>query len=790
MYSAIISKITVSAHPNADRLAVGRCLGFKVVVSLGTQDEQLGIFFPCDGQLSDAYCVANNLYPVLDEAGNRIGGGFISPKSPRVRAQRFRGVDSEGLWMPLNSLSTFGDVTSLKEGDTLTNFNGSEICSKWLNAATLKAIGQRGKQEKASRKETRWLKMHPDTAQLKYKLDSIPVGSSVVITEKLHGTCLKFDSKVQMWNGSKKRISDIKVGDVVLGREADKPHQLNWVASTVKDVIRSKQGVSSWLKLRFKYSPTSQSFSTLTCTSDHLIWTDEKGYVPAGNLEPGTLCTSTVRSPFVDEKSIEILTGMFLGGARIYHTDLGWGLSIGASNKYPEYLTTAQNVLGTYLRPGSIERQISSRSSQLYVGTQVSLQLRNVLEEFLDGNTRIVRSDFRFTSVSLAYFYMNSYASQGILERDGIRIQMPGYDPTSMGYLSQAIEEMGVIAEVLKDDKGKYVLDINPGDAVHLGNIIAPYVPKSLHYMFPKGTDKVEYIDLSGKLSLEYMFHYRTITLDSVERLGEGYEKWDITTSTSNFVAENVLVHNSQRSGWDWQTTRTPFYSWLAPLMKFKWLQKYVSYETSRYEFINGTRRVLKKSFSGSDGYYMTSNFRAQHENFVRERLPQGFQLYYEVVGYENENRLIMPECDNAKVSKEFVKKQGPNTRFTYGCCPGESRMFAYALTYTAPDGNRVQLNYETMARLCGEWGIPVVPELYRTEVYEDKNLLKSLADCNSDGVSTLDASHIREGVCLEVIEPGSSEVRWLKNKSTTFYILEDVIKSSDAVDLEELESY
>ena len=38
----------VHPHPNADRLQLGECFGNTVCVSLEYEDNQLGVYFPCD----------------------------------------------------------------------------------------------------------------------------------------------------------------------------------------------------------------------------------------------------------------------------------------------------------------------------------------------------------------------------------------------------------------------------------------------------------------------------------------------------------------------------------------------------------------------------------------------------------------------------------------------------------------------------------------------------------------------------------------------------------------------
>jgi hypothetical protein len=186
-YQAMIARVKVRPHPNADRLQLGTVLGSQVVIGLDTQDNELGVFFPCDGVLCYEHLVANDLLPRFDEkTGKRIGGGYFDPKG-RVRAQKFRGEKSEGFFAPLSTLKWTGvKIEKLKEGDAFEELNGKKVCEKWINPATLQA---RQKQNpRVIIKENPLFLEHVDTRQFRYEVDNIPDGSIIYISEKLHGT--------------------------------------------------------------------------------------------------------------------------------------------------------------------------------------------------------------------------------------------------------------------------------------------------------------------------------------------------------------------------------------------------------------------------------------------------------------------------------------------------------------------------------------------------------------------------------------------------------------------------
>lgn len=204
-YSAIVARITVRPHPNADKLLLGLCLGNQVVVGLDHKDGDLGIFFPTDGQLSHEFCVANDLYNQsarndLKLPGDRPLGYFDTNR--RVRAQRFRGEKSDGIWLPLECLYWCEGAAGVREGDQVTELGGYQICQKYYNPRTLRML--KGQVTQASRKVSKFFPLHIDTTQFRFVADTIPFDGVYYITEKLHGTSGRFgfvptEDKLPKW---------------------------------------------------------------------------------------------------------------------------------------------------------------------------------------------------------------------------------------------------------------------------------------------------------------------------------------------------------------------------------------------------------------------------------------------------------------------------------------------------------------------------------------------------------------------------------------------------------------
>lgn len=189
-YTAFITRIkNMRPHPNADRLQMGECFGNTVIVSLEYEDNQLGVYFPSDGQVSVEFAEANNLVRKKDENGNNIGG-YMDPEKRNITAIKLRGEKSDGLFLPLTSLETFGDITTLREGDRIDNFNGHEICCKYVPRRNVRQgyVSNGNKTRKKHMPIAPLFTEHADTEQLAYNLGAFKPGDEIEITLKMHGT--------------------------------------------------------------------------------------------------------------------------------------------------------------------------------------------------------------------------------------------------------------------------------------------------------------------------------------------------------------------------------------------------------------------------------------------------------------------------------------------------------------------------------------------------------------------------------------------------------------------------
>ena len=240
MYCGYIVKLKDGRlHPNADKLKIWTVFGNNVITDLNYNEDQLVIYFPSDGQLSEEYCDQMNLTkkykPVSECTKEEIGtkqivmkdgvdcinvGGYMEPDKRNIKAIKLRGEFSDGIVLPIESLKPFGNIEKLTVGDTIDTFNGHEICRKYIpkkrrQQSDPNKVGVKRKNRKEVKEKISWdtFMEHKDTAQLAYNQGAFHEGDLIYLTRKIHGTSGRtayLIKKTKHKNGFFKRLFHIR----------------------------------------------------------------------------------------------------------------------------------------------------------------------------------------------------------------------------------------------------------------------------------------------------------------------------------------------------------------------------------------------------------------------------------------------------------------------------------------------------------------------------------------------------------------------------------------------------
>ena len=199
--------------------------------------------------------------------------------------------------------------------------------------------------------------------------------------------------------------------------------------------------------------------------------------------------------------------------------------------------------------------------------------------------------------------------------------------------------------------------------------------------------------------------------------------------------------------------------------------------------YVLGTRRCVVTE--NHEGFYGNDQFRLQHHEALEPYIEDKMEVFGEIVGYygEGSEQTIMPSCDNKKINdKNFIKEFGPRTVFSYGCQPGESKMFIYRIT--SQNGEK-EWTPEEIKSWCDEHGFNYVPIVDTFEFTTTEDLLDRINKYFEDLRDPIGKTHIKEGVVVRIVNRRTFTA--YKSKTFEFRALEGLVKDSETMpDMEE----
>ena len=327
MYNGYVVTIkNIRPHPNADKLQIVTVFNEDVIVDLSYHEGDKCIYFPSDGQLGKEFCEVNNLVRKKDEEGNNIGG-YLDPNKRNVKAIKLRGSFSDGLLLPINSLSTFTDIEKLTEGQPISEFNGVIICQKYIPKTNkrqrLHTYTKTNKKEEKEKKSYPYFLEHKDTQQLRFCTDKFREGDLCTITLKMHGTSARTSNAVEI---VKKKRNWVLHKVFKKGPKITKTWKI--ISGTRRVVLRDNNFTDGWYgdnEFRKKYHDNLVDKLPKGMT----IYYEIVGYVNEDTPIMSTCNNSKISDPEFKKK---------YGAETIFH----YGCSVGTNDSYV-YRITMQN---------------------------------------------------------------------------------------------------------------------------------------------------------------------------------------------------------------------------------------------------------------------------------------------------------------------------------------------------------------------------------------------------------------------------------------------------------------
>ena len=239
-YTGFITRVkNIRPAENADKLNLCDVFGNTVVVDKSVNENDLYVYFPCDGQLSLDFCLNNNLLRKLPDG--TPGTGYMDPDKRNVVAIKLRGNKSDGLVLPLSCLDYCfeeGAAAHLKIGDTIDIVNGHDICTKYIPRRS-KQVGRPTDGNRTRKKRVPIAPLfveHADTEQLAYNLGAFKSGDEVEITLKMHGTSQR-TGFLPVLSGFRRTI-----WDKLFRREGKPIYTYDLITGTRRTIINGEDG--------------------------------------------------------------------------------------------------------------------------------------------------------------------------------------------------------------------------------------------------------------------------------------------------------------------------------------------------------------------------------------------------------------------------------------------------------------------------------------------------------------------------------------------------------------------
>ena len=366
----------------------------------------------------------------------------------------------------------------------------------------------------------------------------------VVATEKLHG-CVVSTTRISMADGSVQNISTLAEGDEILGVDAE-----GRVVSSIVTGTYDNGKAEKWVKItgtRVGAGRGNHSFS-ITCTPEHHVWHDEReDYLKVSELQVGDP-VSLLRSEYnLTPLQEQVLIGKMLGDGSLAQIRYSANMSWGHKSEDIEYLRWTSRALGD-LDSGTENPRTSGYGSSILARRTVNSPLiKNLLADFIgrDGSKKVPKwVSKRLTPLTVAFWYMDDGSlnhHEG--QEDRASFAVCGFNKDDCEVLVKGLMKLGLKSRSQRYSDGYMRIELTADAAETLFLLIAPYMPPCMHRKLPE-----RYRGHSGWLPTSDNQYKPAITrqvITAMEETKVKSKRYDIETTTHNYFANGVLVHNS-----------------------------------------------------------------------------------------------------------------------------------------------------------------------------------------------------------------------------------------------------
>ena len=537
----------IGKHPNATNLSITHVAGNACIVRNGEFEEgKRAVFIPEESLVPETEQWAFLWY-------NRTKDNKPVRETDRaVKAKKLRGIFSCGILQPVpedhkdsplgTDLAGYYGITKYEVPEQVGSGGDNAPTPGWLPKFTdiENARGflfNRSQADKLPEAQV-FSGFTPNTL----RSDCFKVGESVVITEKIHG-CLPFNGKVVMADGSRKAISKIQVGELVLGRTEN-----GQVVSSEVLEVHNNGKADKWLRIETTRTRmgNGNSYAAVVCTPNHEIAVEGR-YKEAGSLKVGDTVFLVREDPILTPSQEQVLLGKMLGDGHLHRSQSGTAaVCYGHKDSHKDYLDWTDRFLGE-MATGSRNVQVSGYGTQMVrTTTKFTHAILNYFQTWgAERKSPPPEVANQLGPIALAFWYMDDGSlghSQD--QEDRALFATCGFTKEECSLLVRGFARFGITAVDFRS--GDYWrIRLNEVEAEKFFLLVAPYIPQCMQYKLPE-----RYRGGPGWAPSFPQEYKKELVPQKVTRIDDvtssvKSSRFDLTTTTHNYFAHGILVHNS-----------------------------------------------------------------------------------------------------------------------------------------------------------------------------------------------------------------------------------------------------
>lgn len=372
-----------------------------------------------------------------------------------------------------------------------------------------------------------------------------PDFSSVTHFEEKADGCFDRTKTIDLWDGSSKTIGEIvnnKLDVDVVGMD----NSGNLVPSRVVG-WKNNGPKDNWLQI--SYNNHSRGRGRLRVTDNHHVFINGE-FKAIGEAVIGDTMLLKLVGPSDDV--LHMIKASLLGDGCVYKNGSNCKYGESHGEKQKEYSMFLNECLGDsacklYEAPAS-ENRFSDECSYMVVSKTYE-KLKKLRNEWYPNGTKIIPDDISWIDDRVvAKWYMDDGSIRKLKTvTDGAVFHTQGFSEEDVERLAIKLGEMYNVDAMVTYNKG-WSIRLNTSNMKIFWSRISPYIISSMRYKIPEEYRNVNFLPIVTDNKEKY--YTVSVTIDSINKpkMKQRVAGYDIQTSTENYFAGGILVHNSLMS--------------------------------------------------------------------------------------------------------------------------------------------------------------------------------------------------------------------------------------------------